>query len=205
VSELKREDAQKRVSKAVVEIEKKTSAEIVVVMRRTCGDYLRSDLIVGAIAALALLCVFLYHPAEFDFTYFPIEQLVAFVLGAVLCSQLPPLRRALVPKRKRREWVETAAKATFVDKGVSRTRKRSGVLVFVCGYEHDAVVVLDVGLDPKKLGEPLERVRESLRAAARAGDLDAFVRGLEALGACLAESYPATEDDVDELSNEVAA
>jgi putative membrane protein len=205
VSELRREEAQKRVAEVVGEIEKKTSAEIVVVMRRSSGDYLHADLIFGAFVALALLCVFLYHPAEFDFTYFPLEQLVAFLLGSVVCAHVPPLRRALAGKKLRKERVVTAAKATFVDKGVSKTRAHTGVLVYISAFEHDAHVVLDVGLDPKKLGEPLERARERISAAANEGSLDEFTRGLEALGACLAESYPVTADDIDELSNEVAA
>src|SRR5439155_582055 len=144
--------------------------------------YLHADLIFGAFVALALLCVFLYHPDEFDFTYFPAEQLVAFLLGSVVCAHVPPLRRALAGKKLRKERVATAAKAAFVDKGVSKTRAHTGVLVYISAFEHDAYVVLDVGLDPKKLGEPLDRAREELSLAATAGNLDDFVRGLEKLG-----------------------
>ncbi len=86
MSELRREAARDRTKQAIYAIEAKTCAEIVVVMRRASGHYLYADLIFGAIVALVVLCLFLYHPAEFDFTWFPLEQAAAFAAGAVLCD-----------------------------------------------------------------------------------------------------------------------
>jgi putative membrane protein len=205
VSELRREEAKDRTRKAIEAIEAKTSAEIVVVMRRASGSYLHADLLFGALSALALLCVFLYHPEPFDFTWFPLEQSAAFVAGAVLSAHVPPLRRALVPRSWRGRNVETAARAAFVEKGVSKKRTRTGLLVYVSAFEHDAFVVADVGLDEDALGEPFARAREAIRSAARAGSVDDFVASLERLGERLAELHPHRPGDKDELADEVAA
>ncbi|MDB5215145.1 MAG: hypothetical protein JWO86_3072 [Myxococcaceae bacterium] len=197
--------AKQRVATAVTAIERKTSAEIVVMMRPDSGTYRQADLLAGSIAAFAYLCVFLYAPEEFDFTYFPLEQLASFGIAAFACSRLPALRRFLSGKKALARNAEVAAKAMFIDRGISKTRARTGVLVYLSRFERGTVVVLDVGLDPVVLGEPHAAAVESLRAAGRRGDLDAFVQSLEQMGARLAEVYPIAADDTDELPNEVAA
>jgi putative membrane protein len=197
--------AKQQVAAAITRIEKKTSAELVVMMRPDSGTYRHADLVAGAVAALGYLCLFLYHPDPFDFTFFPLEQAACFVLVALACSRLPWLRRALSGKKIRAANVQLAAKAMFVDRGVSKTRSRTGVLVYLSLFERDVAVVLDLGLDAARLGEPYRRATEKLRLAARHQGRDAFVKALEELGACLATVYPIQDDDVDELPNEVAA
>jgi putative membrane protein len=205
MSELTTLEAKTRVSAAITAIEKKTAAEIVVLMRPESGTYRHADLLAGAVGAFAYLCVFLYHPEPFDFTYFPLEQAACFVLVALACSRLPWLRRLLSGRKTRERNVQTAAKTAFVDRGVSKTRSRTGVLVYVSAFEHDAAIVLDVGLDPTALGEPYSRALVALRDAARRGHRDDFVKALEDVGARLAEIAPIDADDIDELPNEVAA
>ena len=207
MNELASGDAKARVAAAITAIEKKTSAEVVVSMRPASGSYLHADLLAGAVSSLAYLCVFLYHPEPFDFTYFPFEQALCFVLFALACSRLAPLRRVLAGRRARERNVELAAKVMFVDRGITKTRGRTGVLVYLSVFERDVSVVLDVGLDVARLGEPYTRALEELRAAGarRSGSIDDFVKALDAVGAALAAAYPIEDDDVDELSNEVAA
>jgi putative membrane protein len=197
--------AKQQVAAAITSIEKKTSAELVVMMRPDSGTYRHADLVAGAVAALGYLCLFLYHPEEFDFTFFPLEQAACFVLVALACSRLPWSRRVLSGAKTRAANVQLAAKAMFVDRGISKTRARTGVLVYLSLFEREVAVVLDVGLDAARLGEPYRLAIEKLRTAARHEGRDAFVKALEELGECLAAVYPIQDDDVDELPNEVAA
>lgn len=198
-------EAKQRVAAAVTAIEKKTSAEIVVMMRPDSGTYRQADLLAGAIAAFAYLCVFLYAPEPFDFTYFPLEQAACFVIVALACRRLPLLRRLLSGKKALARNAQLAAKAMFVDRGITKTRSRTGVLVYLSLFERETVVVLDVGLDPTRLGEAHVRATEALRAAGRRGEIDELIRALDQMGARLAEVYPIEADDIDELPNEVAA
>lgn len=205
MSELATEEAKKRVAEKIAAIEKKTAAEIVVTMRKRSGDYRAADLAVGAITAAVFLCVFLYHPEEFDFTLFPLEQAAAFAVGALFCASVPPVRRFFVSSTTRHENVARSARALFVDRGISKTRARTGVLVYLSAFERDADVVLDVGIDPEKLGAGYASVCQGLRAASARGRLDELLSALDALGDVLAKAHPVGADDVDELSNEVAA
>lgn len=205
MSELATDEAKAAVANAITEIEKKTSAEVVVVKRAAAGDYRAGDFLWGAVFALALLCFFLYSPEPFDFTIFPLEQAAAFLIGAIVSAHVPAMRRAFVPKSMRHDNVVSAAHSAFFEKGISKTKRRTGVLVFVARFEEDAVVVLDVGLDRAKLGQKLKDAESQLRRAIPLHSTAALVDALKALGDALAAEYPVTDDDEDELSNEVAA
>jgi putative membrane protein len=205
MNELATLEAKEQIGVAISAIEKTTSAELVVMMRPVSGTYRHADLTAGAVSALGYLCLFLYHPEPFDFTYFPVEQAACFVLMTLACARLPWLRRALSGARARRDNVTLAAKGAFFDRGISKTRSRIGVLVYLSFFEREAAVVHDVGLDDAQLGEPFEQACEALRTAARHQGRAEFLSALERLGARLAEIYPIQDDDVDELPNEVAA
>lgn len=205
MSTLASEEGKARIAKAIGAIEKKTSAEIVAVLRASSGSYRHADFAFGAFVAIAILCFFLYHPDEFDFTWLPLEQAAGFVLGALACSKMPFLRRALSGAIVRKANVVSAARAAFVELGISKTRARGGILLYLSLLERDVTVVRDIGIDEKQLGEDLATGEAALRDAFRKGDLDAFEKAFLAVGEALARVHPVTDDDIDELPNEVAA
>jgi putative membrane protein len=198
-------EAKARVRDAVAEVERQSSAEIVVALRRSSGHYRQADYAAGALAALAGLCVFLYHPEPFDFTFLPLELLGMFAVAAFACAQLPPLRRLLTPGRVIDENVHDAARAFFVDRGVTRTSGRTGVLVYISALELRVEVVADVGVDEAALGPRWQEAKAKLGAAVRAGSLDDFLAALRSFGPILGEQLPHRADDVNELPDEVAA
>jgi putative membrane protein len=205
MSTLASPEGKTRIAKAIGAIEKKSSAEIVAVLRASSGSYRHADLAFGAIVALGILSFFLYHPDEFDFTWLPLEQAAGFVLGALVCSKLPPLRRLLSGGLVRKANVLSAARAAFVELGISKTRARSGILLYLSLLERDVVLVRDVGIDEKELATDLTTAETALRDAFRADNLDDFEKAFLAVGEALARVHPVTDDDIDELPNEVAA
>lgn len=201
MSGLTTDEGKARIMDAVTRLEAKTCAEVVVALRPRSGDYRRADFAFGALLALTALCVFLYHPEPFDFTLFPLEQTACFALGAVACAHLPWLRRLLTPRRVRRENVASAAQAMFLTQGIDKTQARTGILVYLSSLEREVFLVVDRGIDAAAIAQE----ENDLRAAFRAGSLEAFVRALDAMGDALAKMHPVSADDVDELPNEVAA
>jgi len=196
--------AKEEVVRVVRELEAKTSAEIVVTVRAVSGHYRHTDWLVGSLFAFAALCVFLFHPAPFDDDVVPFEVLFAFALGAFVSVYVAPLRRALTSRRLMESDVKRAARAAFVDLGVSRTSGRTGLLVYVSTFERRVEIVADIGLDAASLGGALGEARRSLEAALGASSpLEALVAGLRALGAALADKLPRAADDVNELPDEV--
>lgn len=196
--------AKKAIRDAVARVERHTSAEVVVTLRRQSGSYRHADTLWGIVLAIALLCVFLYHPEPFDFTFLPLELGAAFALGSVLSASFPVLRRGLTPKRVRDENAKRAAKAAFVELGISRTKGRTGVLVFVAAFEQRVEVVADIGVHPKKLGAAWEEAQQKLDRAVRLdGSLERFLVALEDLGRVLAKEHPRAHDDENELPDDI--
>ncbi len=192
------------VKSAVREAEARTNAEIVVAVRRSSGTYLHADMIGGLVAAFAALALFLYYPEPFDYTFFPLEQLGAFVLGALATHAAAPLRRLLAGAKLRRTNVARAARSNFVEHRLGRTAKREAVLVYVSAFERDAFVVADVGIDVAKMGEAWTGAVDILRRGAAAqNDVATFVLAIQTLGAVLSATDPHTADDVNELPDDV--
>lgn len=196
--------AKKAIREAVAAVEKQTSAEVIVSVRRESGSYRHADTLWGIVFAVALLCVFLYHPEPFDYTFLPVELGVAFALGSVLSAFVTPMRGALVPRRLREENAKRAAKAAFVELGISRTKARTGVLVFVAAFEERVVLVPDVGVHPKKLGPGWEEIQQKLDRAFRLdASVELFAAALAELGPLLAKEHPRAGDHANELADQV--
>ncbi len=188
--------ARARVGEAVADAEKSTSAEFVVVVRHRSATWREVDLAVGAAVAFGVLLLLLFHPRPIAVEVMPVDVALSFAGAAVLCAGVRPLKRALLPRKRVAEQVRTAARAAFVDQGVSRTRKRTGVLVYVSTFERRVELVADVGVDAKLLEAQARALADSVE---RGPELDAFLAGVRALGPALAGALPHGEDDVNEL------
>lgn len=193
-------DARAAVRDAVARVERHTAAEIVVAVRYRSASYRHTDYLVGFVLALAALCALLFLPQEFDIITWPLEVTLGFVAGAVVCAQLPGLKRLLTSRRAMNDEVARAARAAFVDLGVTRTRARSGVLVYVSMLERRAEVVPDTALDVLKKDEGWHAALQALDASVARGT---FTKALEGLREPLARLLPRTEDDVNELADGV--
>lgn len=191
-----------RIARVVARVEARTGAELVVAVHPSAGHYRHADYLVGALGAFGAALVFVFHPHPFRSDWFPFELALAFALCTLLSSRLAVLRRLFVSRRLARDNVERTAKATFVELGIATTRRRTGVLVYASMFERDAAVVVDVGIDPRALGQDWERALEALRRATRSADVGAFVEAIAELGPSLERAVPRAHDDVDELANE---
>lgn len=192
-------DGKRLVTQAVKQAEAKTSAELVVVVRPASARYGHVDGLVGLSTAMAFLCVFLYAPTPFDFTYLPLELAGAFAFGVLCALGVPSLKRALVPRAEMTRAVRSAACETFVERGVHRTRGRSGVLVCVSSFERRVELVTDVGVKAATASREWDAACATLEAAVRRRDVQAFAAGLVSLGAALAGPLPRADDDENEL------
>jgi putative membrane protein len=193
------DDAKKQIVEAVKEIELKSSAEIVVSVRARSDEYREIDLLAGLLLATITLVVLIYHPAELDEQLMPVETLVAFAVGSIIVNKVGALKRVLMSKKRRDFRTLLAARAHFVEAGISRTRDRSGILVFVSELERVVQVVPDVGINADKLGEKWKSALAALDTAATTLDLSGFVSALKSFGPVLGETYPRREDDINEL------
>ena len=189
---------------AVKTLETGSAAELVIAIRPRSGSYLHVAAAVGTAAAAAALSFLLYSQVSFELWSFVIDPLAAGVLLGLVAARIAPLCRWLTPPARRRARAELAARALFVDKGVHYTSGRSGILLYVSLLERAAVVVADRGIHESVPAALWQRQVAALQAAvATGGDATRLAAALAPLSAALAAHLPVSDDDINELPDEV--
>ena len=102
------------------------------------------------------------------------------------------------------EVARSAAAREFASRGMTDTRGRTGILLYVAAAEHYAEVLGDVGIAQRVSEEEWKGVIETLVATMRDGPpADALVAAVEEIGAILARHVPPEAEHRDELPNRV--
>lgn len=199
-------DGKAALRRAIEAFEAGSSAELVIVVRPRSERYAHAPLIVGALAGLAGLAFLLYGEPAFRLHWFLVDPVLVAAIVAWLVRDSQAAARLLTPARWRREAVERAARACFVEHGVGETRGRTGVLVYVSRAERMAVVLADSGVRRAVPREPWARavaaLAETAQRGAGAAELAPAIAGL---GELCADVLPRADDDVNELPDEVHA
>jgi putative membrane protein len=192
--------------RAVEAIEQVSAVEVVVAVRRRSAAYLHANVAVGAAIAIAGLAAMLYSDHVFALISILIDPFVVGAAAGAVVELLPAVKRLLSPRGLRQREVLRAARATFVERGVHRTRDRSGLLVYISWLEREVAVVLDSGADAGiERALPAEIHADAVRSltAAIPGGGAAVARQLERFAPALAAAMPRREDDVNELPDAI--
>jgi putative membrane protein len=177
------------VATAIREAEKKTSGQIVCVLAHSSSGYVHVP-ILWAVA----LALFTPWPL-IDFTQWSVQrifllQLVVFIVAGLIFSWMP-LRLLLVPRAVQRARAHRAAIEQFVVRGISRTKNRTGVLIFVSLAEHYARIIADDGIAAKVPNTEWQAAIDALTAHMRADQIAAgFTAAIERCGEVLAQHAP---------------
>ena len=107
-----------------------------------------------------------------------------------------------------RSWfwgdARASAERAFRRMGVSATRARNGVLIFVAPRRRKVAVIGDVGIHAKVAPDFWAAVVERMTADFRRGDRTAgLVAAVELLGNALATAFPIGTGDVNEMTDSV--
>jgi putative membrane protein len=100
--------------------------------------------------------------------------------------------------------VRNRAKQAFLDHGVTETRDRSGVLIFLSELEHQVQILADRGIHERLGVETWQRhVRTITRAIREDRAGIGIVEVVQEIGEELAAAFPARDDDENELPDGV--
>ena len=205
------------VSDAVAAAESRTDGEIVTVVARQSDAYHDVALhwaVLAMLLALALLAAFprwaerawtLVDPWA---TRTPIGGLflvalvlltLTFLIVRVALASMP-VRLALTPKRTEARRVRRRALELFRAAAERRTAARTGVLLYLSLAERRAEIVADEAIHsrvaPEQWGEAMAALIERTRAGHPGEGIAAAV---ERVGAVLAEHFPRSDGEVNEL------
>ncbi|HEY6079053.1 MAG TPA: hypothetical protein VIW29_09635 [Polyangiaceae bacterium] len=196
-------EAKASTARSVRSVEARTSAEVVVAVRRRSGEYRPAAYHFGFGVSSLVVLYLLLTPDLYSVGAIALDAAIGFGLGLLLALNIGPLLRGLVRARALEQSAADAARVAFFELGISRTASRTGVLVFVSTFEQRCIVLTDIGIDVPALGPQWPACCAELSRCVRARDLAAFERALESMGPILGARLPRSSDDVNELADEV--
>ncbi|WP_262270289.1 TPM domain-containing protein [Microvirga yunnanensis] len=195
-------DDQARLAQAISDVEDETSGEIVLVLAEQAGHYREIPLLWSLLAALVTPWPLIWLTSVSTARIFLIQLAVALALGLIL--SWPKLRYALVPRSLKRAQGHEAASREFLRRGLTRTREKTGVLIYLALAEHHAEILADTGIaDRVDAGIWADIVADLTRTIRDGRMTDGLIVAIRRTGAILAEHAPPRLDDVDELPNKV--
>ncbi|AWN39511.1 hypothetical protein DK389_01870 [Methylobacterium durans] len=194
--------ARARIAEAIGAAERATAGEIVVMVSARTGYYRSAILLAALVAALVLPWPLILLTGWSAASIALAQALVVLVVLVATLNKTVRLR--LVPRRVTRARAREAAQRAFWERGLSRTRGRTGVLIHLALAEHHAEIVADEGILNAVGPDAWNAAITALLAALRRGEPEAgLIAAVQAVGAILAATCPPGSDDVDELPNRV--
>lgn len=190
-----------RIEAAIEAAERHTAAEFITVIADTSDGYRYIPTLVAACVTFILSGLALLLPFDFGHTAFYAGQVVGFMALAVLFHWLP-LKMRLVPRHVQEQRARLLAHEQFLDLGLSTTRARTGILLFVSVAERYVEIIADTGIRRHVDDGVWQTIVADFITAVRAGRIaDGFVAAIEACTAAVATPFPWTPDDINELPN----
>jgi len=191
----------RRIEKAIEDAETRTSGEFITVVAEESDDYLYVPTLAAACIVFLLSGAALMLPLGFGLLEFYAGQIVAFIALA-LAFRWPRVKMLLVPKTVKQRRASRLAHQMFLDLGLSSTKERTGVLLFVSAAERYVEIIADRGIQQHVDNAVWERIVADFVRHVRAGNIaDGFVEAIEASTKVMAEHHPWHADDVNELPN----
>lgn len=189
----------KSIAEAVHELERCSSAEVVVEVRARSGSYAHADARFASLLAFVALLVLLFSPWSFGPAWVAVDVAVVWCIGIFSARRSDAARRLMTSERERAAQVRVVAASVFHDRGVANTEGESGVLMYLSVMEGRLELLADRGiLEAVPVMEWNRIAAEARQRHATAATLVDVVRALTPL---LERHLPAGDGDVDELCN----
>lgn len=100
--------------------------------------------------------------------------------------------------------VQDLALDHFKRLGMTETRDKTGVLIYLLVSEHKLQILADAGINEKVNAGTWQAIADSMTAEFKAGRFyDGLSTGLEKIGAILTQHFPVQPGDRNELSNDI--
>lgn len=216
------EEDHAKVSAAIAAAEARSDGEIIAVATELSDPYHDVALHWAVLAMIAVLAWAAICPTCLDwwldlflggwrpeptlrelFTFLMILAVLKFT-AVLLILKYMPLRLALTPSATKERRVRRRAIATFKAGAERRTIGRTGILIYLSMRERRAEIVADEAITkvttPETWGEAMAALLVEVKAG-RPGD--GIVAAVERVGAVLAEHFPKTSHDTNEIPDKL--
>jgi putative membrane protein len=188
-----------RVAEHVAAAERGTAGEIVVVLAERSAGYERQRAAVSfATTLLVAVALYRFVPELHELWLLCGQAPLALVVWWL--SGRRPLTRLLAPRAVQADAVRARSRQVFIEHGVTETRERSGVLLFLSEMERRVELLADRGIHERVGAELWQALVDDVVAEIRGGHAaDGITRAVDVIGARLAEHFPPSAADTNEL------
>ena len=132
--------------KAIADIEKKTSVEVVVAVTPNSDSYVDAYYKGGLLALIVMLLFLLYSPVFFAETSVPVDLAGAFVIGALMVRLFSPIKRRMISDKRKERYVNANANSFFWENKLDETIGRTAFLVYISVFEKKCRLIADKGI-----------------------------------------------------------
>lgn len=200
-----------QVEKAISDLEKSTSGEVVVYIAKASHAYKKGIWIPVTLAgALAQIIIYilghfwlLSHQFGVDETIFITLSSMVFV--GVIFSIFKRLRLLFVDKDDIEEEVLQKAQGVFITEDIFNTKERTGILIFISQLEHKVLVLGDEGINAKIEQANWDNILQTVISGIKTKNVTPKL--IEAIKLCkdllLKNGFNVAKNDFNELSNHV--
>ncbi|HYO76573.1 MAG TPA: hypothetical protein VE010_08925, partial [Thermoanaerobaculia bacterium] len=186
-------------TEAVQELERRSSAEVVIEVRARSGSYAHADARFASIIAFVALLVLLFSPWHFAAGWVAIDVVLAWIVGLFISRKSDAVRHLVTTKREQLAQTRLVAAAAFHDRGVANTLRETGVLVYLSLLEGHIELLADRGV--LQALPVLEWNRIAALARGEHATTETLLEVVRALTPLLEQHLPSHEGDTDELCN----
>jgi len=206
------------IAQAVAKAEKNTSGEIAVVVAKQSCDYAIYELTFAVIIGLLSMILALMNFSQIDTfiknMYWSNSQILTtsiiglgtFVIIIIFyfLANISVIDRLIIPKSVKEEKVKEKAQLSFMEYGVSNTRDRTGVLIFISNLERRVLIIADKGIADiypnTSWQKQVDRIIDGIKYNNFAPELEHVI---VEIGNVLSKNFPIKDDNTNELPNHV--
>ncbi|GAB4237508.1 MAG: hypothetical protein Tsb0034_12700 [Ekhidna sp.] len=204
------EEEKRQVKAAVEALEKESCGEIVPFFTRKSDDYSEVSWHLAAILGISGMAIF----ALLSYTWLlpPISFLEAFIvilvlmiIGYMLPTIFPILKRVFISDERAMEMVSLRAKEAFLNEKVFDTKERVGILIYISRLEHLVMILGDEGINAKVKKQDWENVVGLITEGLRKKEIgEGLVNGINhCKDLLLRNGFERKATDTNELSDEL--
>ena len=191
-----------KIINAVKNVEKITSGEIVPMVVSSSYHYPVSDIIGSFIISMIISLGTVFILQNQYLWLFLAVFMVSFVVFHEIIKAALPLKRLFISEKEITEEVEESAVTSFFNKGLSNTRDKTGVLIYISIFERKVWVLADSGINKKVPEDTWKKIVDIIVEGIRNKQQgEAIVKAITMVGDILKSHFPVREHDVDELDN----
>jgi putative membrane protein len=211
-----------KVSNAIAAAEARSNGEIIAVATDLSDNYHDAALHWAVVVLIATLAIFAALPSllHYWFDVFlggwrpepTLGELLTLVLvlsvakftAVLLLLKYMPLRLAVTPRATKSRRVRRRAIEIFKAAAERRTIGRTGILIYLSMRERRAEIVADEAITAVTTSETWGEAMTALLVEVKAGQpADGIVAAVELIGGVLAEHFPRTAGDINEIPDKL--